>query len=162
MSTSDKNDFGDTQLMQYLLGSLSAEESERLDELSLTDDDFAWRLRAVENDLVDAYLRSELIGTTFQQFLKFYLGSPKQREKVAVAEELLRFQAGAANAAVQPSEKGSFFSRMFAPRRMVLQFAAAAFAMVLIFGYLIFDNARLRYQVNESRAQQRSLEQGRQ
>jgi hypothetical protein len=162
MSTSGKNEFGDTQLMQYLLGSLSPEESERLDELSLTDDDIAWRLRAVENDLVDAYVRAELTGTTLQNFRAFYLASPKRREKVAFAEELLRFQSGAAKAAVQPSEKNSFFSRMFAPRRMTLQFAAAAFAMVLVFGYLIFDNARLRYQMNESRAQQSSLEQSRQ
>ena len=162
MSASGKNDFGDTQLTQYLLGSLPAEESERLDELSVTDDDFAWRLREVENDLVDAYVRSELSGTTLDRFRTFYLGSPKRREKVAFAEDLLRFQAGAANAAVQPSEKNSFFSRIFAPRRVVLQFAVAAFAMVLVFGYLVFENARLRHQMNDARAQQSSLEQNKQ
>jgi hypothetical protein len=162
MSASGKNNFGDNQLRQYLLGSLPAEESEHLDELSLTDDDFAWRLREVENDLVDAYVRSELSGTTLDRFRAFYLASPKRHEKVVFAEDLLRFQAGAPKAVVQSSDKSSFLSRIFAPRRSVLQFAVAAFAILLVIGYLVFENARLRYQRNDARAQQSSLEQSRQ
>src|ERR1700735_3067732 len=113
MTASDKHDFDDAQLVQYLLGTLPAEESERLDELSVTDDDFAWRLRKTENDLVDAYVRSELRGKTLEEFRTFYLSSPKRREKVAFAEELLRFQASAAKTAAQPLKKNSLFSHIF-------------------------------------------------
>jgi hypothetical protein len=162
MPASDKYDFDDTQLVQYLLGKLPAEESERLDELSVTDDDFARRLRETENDMVDAYVHSELSGKALEEFRTFYLSSAKRREKVAFAEGLLRFQASAARVAIQSSKKASFFSRAFAPRRMVLQFAAAALAMSLILGYLLFDNARLRYQVDDARTQQSSLEQNKQ
>jgi hypothetical protein len=160
MSASDKNDISDALLTQYLLGSLPAEEAERLDELSVIDDDFAGHLREVENDLVDAYVRSELSGKMLEDFRAFYLASPRRRERVAFAEDLLRFQASGASAAAQ--DKSSFFARMFAPRRMVLQFAVAAFVMMLVFGYLVFDNARLRYQMNGARAQQSSLEQSKQ
>jgi hypothetical protein len=148
--------------MQYLLGTLPAEESERLDELSITNDDFAWRLREAENDLVDAYVHSELSGKALEEFRTFYLSSAKRREKVAFAEGLSQFQASAAKAATQSSNKNSFFSRMFTPRRLVLQFVAAAFIMTLILGYLLFDNARLRYQMDDARARQSSLEQNKQ
>ncbi|SRR5579871_156498 len=161
MPASDKHGFDDIQLVQYLLGKLPPEESERLDELSVTDDDFAWRLRETENDLVDAYVHSELSGKTLEEFRTFYLSSAKRREKVAFAEGLLQFQGSAARVATQ-SKKPSFFSRAFAPRRLVLQFAAAALAMSLILGYLLFDNARLRYQIDAAHAQQSSLEQNKQ
>ena len=154
MPASDKHGFDDIQLVQYLLGKLPAEESERLDELSVTDDDFAWRLRETENDLVDAYVRSELSGKTLEEFRTFYLSSTKRRAKVAFAEGLLQFRASTAKAAKQ---KGSFFSSMFAPRRLVLQFAAASLAMSLIKGYLLFYNARLRYQMDDARTQQSAL-----
>ena len=162
MPASDKHDFDDLQLVQYLLGKLPAEESERLDELSVTDDDFAWRLRETENDLVDAYVHSELSGKTLEEFRTFYLSSAKRRENVAFAEGLLQFQTSAARVAIQTSKKSSFFSRVFAPRRMVLQFAAAAFVMSLVLGYLLFDNARLRYQMDDVHTRQSSLEQSKQ
>jgi hypothetical protein len=162
MPAPDKHDFDDTQLVQYLLGTLPAEEAERLDELSVTDDDFAWRLRETEDDLLDAYVRSELSGKTLEEFRTFYMSSAKRREKVAFAEELLQFQASAARTAEQSSKKNSFFSHVFTPRRMVLQFAAAAFAMSLILGYLLFDNASLRRQIDGAHTQQSLLAQNKQ
>src|SRR5438477_7416987 len=79
----------DQSLIRYLLGSLPADQAERLDELSVADDDFAWRLRGAENDLVDAYVRNTLSGETLERFRSFYLSSPLRREKVKVAETLL-------------------------------------------------------------------------
>jgi hypothetical protein len=52
----------DEQLVRYLLGLLPDEEAERLDELSIADDELAWRLRAVEDDLVDAYVTGSFIA----------------------------------------------------------------------------------------------------
>ena len=72
----------DDAIIQYLLGRLPDKEAERLDELSITDDDFALRLNAAEYDLVDAYVRGELSGDTQQRFRSFYLSSPKRREKL--------------------------------------------------------------------------------
>ncbi len=50
----------DRQLIRYLLGLLPDEEAELYDEQSIVDDDLAARLRLVENDLVDAYVRGTL------------------------------------------------------------------------------------------------------
>jgi hypothetical protein len=58
----------DPLLVRYLVGALPDHETERLDELSVADDEFAIRLRAAEHDLVDAYVRGELSGETLDHF----------------------------------------------------------------------------------------------
>src|SRR5258708_2841516 len=78
----------DEQLVQYLLGTLPENESEPLDALSIVDDAFALRLAAVENDLVDSYVRGELSGETSERFESFYRDSPARREKLSFAKSL--------------------------------------------------------------------------
>ena len=82
----------DRLLTQYLLRALPEEETERLDELSIADDDFAARLSSAENDLVDAYVRGELPPEESARFRSAYLSSPKRRDKVKFAETFLSFQ----------------------------------------------------------------------
>jgi hypothetical protein len=50
----------DELVVRYLLGALPDDDTECLDELSITDDEFALRLRTVEQDLVDAHVKGEL------------------------------------------------------------------------------------------------------
>ena len=80
------------KLTQYLLGSLPAAEAERLDELSVTDNEVAESLRSVENDLIDAYVHDELDAEERAQFTTHYLASATRRERVAFAQD---FQAHA-------------------------------------------------------------------
>ncbi len=162
MVFSDKPGPDNAYLVRYLLGTLPAEETERLDELSVTDDDFAWRLRDVENDLVDAYVHSELSGETLQQFKTVYSSSAERRQKVSFAEGLHRFQSQAALASQRSSRETAsklFFSRWFNSPRLGMQFAAAAFLTLLIFGWLVFDDVRLRYEMNDISTLQNSIEQ---
>ena len=76
-------------ITQYLLGALPAAETERLDVLSFTDDEFADSIRVVENDLVDAYVQGELADDELEQFKAFYLAFPIGREKVEFAQAFL-------------------------------------------------------------------------
>jgi hypothetical protein len=94
----DESGREDQQFERYLLGLLPEDEAERLDELSLTDDEAAWRLSAVENDLVDAYVRGELSGETLQRFNSYYLLSPIRRAKVTFAQTWLLANPAAAEA----------------------------------------------------------------
>src|SRR5947209_6214510 len=130
----------DQILVQYLLGSLPEDQSERLDELSVSDEDFVWRLHAAENDLVDAYVRNTLSGETLERFRSFYLSSPLRREKVKVAETLLALKYE------PPSSRRWFSAPMVIPRWGL---AASLAGALLLAGVLIYDNARLRYQVQE-------------
>jgi hypothetical protein len=79
----------DVQLVQYLLGLLGVEETEWIDELTIADDDVAWRLRDAENDLVDAYARGVLDENLLEPFQRFYLSSPLRREKLKFARSFV-------------------------------------------------------------------------
>ena len=154
MPSSDKYAYDDELLVRYLLGAVPPGQAERLDELSVADEEFAWRLTGLENDLVDAFVRGELREEHLRQFNSFYLSSPKRRQKVEFAEGLRQFQQRSAVAAASsaPSNVRSASSRMFAIPRSALQWGfAVAAVLLLVFGYLLFDNARLRQEVRDAR-----------
>ena len=96
---SHKSEPDDLQLLDYLLGLLPPEQAERLDEWSISEDDVAARLRSVEHDLIDAYVRGTLDGDTRQRFESHYLTSPRRREQVAFARRLVPAVDRAAEAA---------------------------------------------------------------
>ncbi|HEV7675077.1 MAG TPA: hypothetical protein VGQ12_11160 [Candidatus Angelobacter sp.] len=163
MTSSDENVFEERYLVRYLTGALPAEEAERLDQLSIANDDFAWRLREIENDLVDAYVRSQLSGETLNQFKSYYMASPNRRQKVQFAEGLRQLQATNATAsktADKSSKSRALFWGTF-PLRIAPQFgiSLAALVMLLVAGFLIRDNAHLRRDVRNTRAQYESTNQ---
>jgi hypothetical protein len=174
MSSADQQRFDDQVLTRYLLGSLPEEEAEHLDELSIADDAFAWRLSAVENDLVDAYARGELSAENLAQFKNYYLSSPKRLQKVEFAEALCSFDAKTATAAAQAAPAGTTPSsrpkeglspwRWFSVPGLALQwgFAGVAVGMLFTVSYLLFENARLRKETTEAQGSHAGLDQGEQ
>jgi hypothetical protein len=160
----------DALLVRYLLGSLPAEEAERLEEQSIVDDAFATRLSEVENDLVDAYVRGELPTQTAEQFQAAYLSqlsSPARREKVSFARAFLsvqrRYSGAAATAGTdrtagnKPEKRWRFFTL---PRLMPQWgLAAAALALVIISGYLSISNRQLKERVDVANADKTALQQ---
>lgn len=150
---SSKHAYNDELLTRYLLGDLPAQQAEQLDELSVADDEFAWRLNEVENDLVDGFVRGELAGENLQKFRSVYLASSKRRQKVEFAAGLLELEKRAALQAASPKR-----AKLSAGRRVWLQaisfqqwgFAAAAVALLLIVAFLFTDNLRLRRQVDQA------------
>jgi hypothetical protein len=166
MSSQDKNAYDDQFLTRYLLGALPAEEAERLDQLSIVDEELAARLGAVEYDLVDSYVRGETRGEDLARFESFYLSSAKRREKVQFARALLEREGGAAAAAATvirtvvtpargPDTKASPRRRsLFSRPVFQWGFAGAAALLMLAAGYLLVDNARLHRQMSESRTRQ--------
>jgi hypothetical protein len=151
-------------IIQYLLGALPQAETDRLDELSVTDDEFVGALSVAERDLVDAYVQNELAGAELKRFQSYYLASPLRRARVRFAEA---FQASAesntlAQAAVIPTEnqarerqKGGWLSALFTQRLAWQWGAALAALIVLIAGsWLLFENRRLRQQMSQTQASQ--------
>jgi hypothetical protein len=160
MAPSDNPVLDDELLRKYLLGVLPEAERERLHELSVTDDELSGRLDAVENDLVDGYVRGELSQEDREQFKGFYLSSPKRREKVRLAEGFLALEGRTARAAdkkaaAQRALTGGSTRQMPGGPRFRLQWglAAASLALLVMGGYLLFQNLQLRKLLNESRPQ---------
>ncbi len=85
-----KIDPDDAVLLRYLLGSLPVDEAEPVEEASIVDEDLAERLNALEQDLVDSYLRGELQGPNLTKFQSWYLSSPFRLQKVQVAKAFLK------------------------------------------------------------------------
>jgi hypothetical protein len=81
-----KQDYNDKTLRKYLLGLLPETETERLDELSVTEEEFAQNLRIAEHDLIDAYVNGELTGQDLVAFPKQFLSSPLRVERVRFAQ----------------------------------------------------------------------------
>jgi hypothetical protein len=173
MSSLGKQTYDDQVLIRYLLGLLTAEETEHLDELSIADDEFALRLNVVENELVDAYVSNELSGQNLEQFKTFYLSSVERRQKVVFAEALRVFAKGAAALPLRTATptpdatvKQELFhgappGRVLATPRMRLQWVLAGATLAILFAasYLFVQNYRLRVQMTETRDERIRLDQ---
>lgn len=149
----------DRTLIRYLLGATSEDETERLDELSVTDDELTSRLDAVEDDLVDAYVNGELHGEQLDRFRSHYLASPANRAKVEFAETLHAYsRAHATDVGVaSASRRTTVGLESRRPWRATASVAAkwmpAAAALVIVAaGYLLIENRRLRREVADVRA----------
>jgi len=148
----------DQTLRGYLFGTLPQEETGRLDELSVVDDEFAARLDTVETDLVDAYVRGELSGDTLEKFQTFYMSSPLRRERVAFASSLSPFAS--AHVPLSTAAPGSSSLRSWLGSLAFPRFAlAGGLAMLLAIGVLLFDNLHLRHTMNQATADRAALQQ---
>ena len=134
--------------VRYLLGLLSEEETARLDEMSVVDDEVASRLRIVEDDLVDAYASGTLTGETLERFESFYLSSPRRRDKVTFARTFRR----AVDRDRAPLSRGAPSLRAVVPRsRTSWKLASVAAVMLLSIGGLLFQEMRLRNALTDAR-----------
>jgi len=150
MSPPDRQDIDEQAVIQYLLGAAPEAEAERLDELSVSDDGFAGRLRGIENDLVDAYVQGELSGETLERFRTHYLSSPRRREKVRFAESFLAARQSAGSRRESPMGSWLAFPR--------LAFAAGACLVLLIGLYAVREGVRFREGAERARSDLAGLE----
>lgn len=155
----------DQTMRAYLFGLLPQDQTERLDELSVVDDEFSARLDTVESDLVDAYVRGELSGDTLAKFQTVYLSSPRRRQKVAFAESLYsldgKHPSQAARNRVEPAKaaRGSALGNwlgLFAFPRVAL---AGELAMLLAITALLVDNLHLRDTMRQATIDRAALQQ---
>jgi hypothetical protein len=103
MAQTDTTD-AERLLLPYLLRLLPDDQAEQVELATLSDDQVAERLKAVEHDLVDGYIRDTLDAVTRDRFESYYLSSPIRRERVRFAAEFLRAIDGAAANGQAPAD----------------------------------------------------------
>src|SRR5262249_59684179 len=115
-------------------------------------------------DLVDADGRRELTGTALDQFRSNYLASPLRREKVKFAQAFQLHSERAASfeindrtemASCVTAKSGwpAWFKRQMAiPPALQRGLALGALTLLMIGGWLAFDNVRLRRQLANEEA----------
>jgi len=85
-----KIDQHENLLRRYLLGELSEADQTALEQELLADSGRFDQVWAIENKLIDSYVRGEMSGADRQGFEGYYLASPLHRNRVAIAESFLK------------------------------------------------------------------------
>jgi hypothetical protein len=91
-------------IWRYLLGELAEADHTALEQELLIDRGKFDQVWAVENELVDSYVRGEMYRPARERFESHYLASPLHRERVAIAESFLGDIDQAARETVEVTE----------------------------------------------------------
>jgi hypothetical protein len=84
-----KIDQGENLIKRYLLGELAEADQTVLEQELLIDRGKFDQVWAVENELIDNYVRGEMSRGDRERFECHYLASPLHRGRVAIAEAFL-------------------------------------------------------------------------
>jgi hypothetical protein len=144
----------DHTIIRYLLNELSSEDQERFEADFLGDEDLFEQLRAIEEELIEDYVKGELSGRERQLFERHYLASEQRRAKVNAARQLVQvcsLQSSLNADTADQREQGHFFLHTwlhsFLKQPLALGFGAAAVLLLLIGLALVIERTRLRGQV---------------
>jgi hypothetical protein len=158
----ERTAYDDQTIIRYLLNELSEEDGMRLEEAYLEDESLFERLRALEEELIEEYVKGELSGRERELFERHYLASEQRRARIETARQLV--QICSVKSAVRPAPNDRIDSKFFymsswlrliEKQHLNLGFGVAA-ALLLIVGLgLVIELLRLRGQlavVGEERA----------
>lgn len=145
---------------RYLLGQLSAEERQKVEEWYLAESDAFEELAATEDDLIDSYARGELVGPERQQFEQHYFASAEGRSRVEFAKalgEIVRSRQTEAK-----NKKPSFWELLQRPFRFgdpSIQWALGAVCALLCVAvfFLAFRNRELNREIRDARTSEARL-----
>jgi anti-sigma factor RsiW len=90
-------------MVRYLLGELPDEERVQFEDQYANDEECFDQLLAVEDDLIQDYVRNELAPRERRRFEEYFLISPKRRQKVERARVLLQVLQKQKTAAAESS-----------------------------------------------------------
>jgi anti-sigma factor RsiW len=123
----------DDGLIKYLLGELSEQERDRIEDKYFADDALHERLLALEEDLTDAYVCGQLSSEQNQHFEKWFLRSPERLERLEFSRALVQYASHAAiPTAEQPALWQSILSFLRVSPSGQLALACALLALILI------------------------------
>ena len=152
-----------TRIESYLLGELTEDEREAVEERFFTDDDFFADIETAEMALIDRYVRNEMSETDRKSLEQHYLVTPERKLKVADAfafhNELKSLHVPTVMEEAKPSRLERFFGSFgFSLSAMQVGAAAAIAILALSAGWLLYDSNRLRKEVLVARNQQSETE----
>ena len=81
------------ELRQYLLGDLTGEAQQRVEQRLLAEPDFLDELLLGEEELIDDYVRESLPDDDRLKFERHFLSTPERRRQLGFARALSRYVA---------------------------------------------------------------------
>src|SRR5262249_35036349 len=125
----------------YLLGELSSDEEEKVEERLLVDDSYVEQMIAVEDELIDDYLKGNLSQSQREKYRTLFPATREGRQKIEAARvlknQIAKFQE-------QNEPRPSFLTRLQAMMAQVfsppvLQAVAATLIIGIgVFGWWMF------------------------
>src|SRR5215203_3217292 len=159
--TQMKADLNSEELItRYLLGELTEEQQIEIEDRAFSDQEYLGTITAVENDLIDEYVRHELSDRERRQFESRFLASAERRKRVEFAKALAGVAVEAP--AVQKDVAGwSWRDALYAflnGLNPAARFATAAAMLLLLVGgaWLLTTTWRLRRQLTQLQADSQS------
>jgi hypothetical protein len=145
-------------IARYLLGDLPEEQQVEIEDRAFADKEYLALVTAVENDLIDEYVRSELSGTDRQKFESRFLASAERRKRVEFAKALARVPVALERTVIsQPAQwtwRDSLYA-FFVGLNPALKFALVGVALFFVMDgvWLLAETMRLRNQLTQLQAQ---------
>jgi hypothetical protein len=148
-------------IARYLLGDLSEEQQVAIEDRAFADEDYLALVTAVENDLIDEYVRHELSANERQQFETQFLASTERSRRVEFAKALARVAVAASvpeRTVVAEPAKWTWRDSLYAfliGVNPAAKFAVVAVMLLLFVGgaWLLTETLRLRSQLTQLQAQ---------
>ena len=139
------------------MGDLSEEELAAVEDRAFSDEDYLQEILAVENDLIDEYVRGELSGASQRQFESRFITSAERRNKIEFARALVQVTPRKAQAPAIPSLR-EVFNEFLARLNPFVKLSMAAAAVVIVAGFLwlLLESTRLRSEINALRSEQQA------
>jgi hypothetical protein len=155
-----RESFKEELAVRYLLGDLTDDEQVEVEDRAFADHQYMERMLAVEDDLIDNYLRGSLSERERSQFEKRFLASDHRRQKIEFARALAEVSSRRAAPADQEApfwESLLGFLRSLSPG---LKFSLATASLVAIIGaaWLIGQKITLRREVKPFQAEKRDTQ----
>jgi len=122
-------------MTEYLLGLLSDEECEQIEQSFLEDDAQFEQLTALEDDLIDSYVRGRLAVRLRKAFEQKLRSDPAWKTRVVFAQALARrivLPQEQAQSTRRPSSFWEFLITAFRNQRPVFQLAAMACSVLIL------------------------------
>ena len=135
-------------ITSFLLGDLSEDARQKIEERVFRDDSFYEQVLAVQEELADDYVQNKQSPGKREQFEQYFLHSPRRRERVefaaALSGALSRSELGAPARIAPPMLTWWESVLAFARPRLVLATSLATLLFLLLGGsWLYLQNRRL-------------------
>ena len=156
-------------IAQYLLGDLPEDQQVAVEDRAFQDQEYLASITAVENDLIDEYVRDEMPENVRRKFENRFLASAERRKRVEFAKALTHisseyaFKGKGVVAPVSVSWRDSL-EAFFSSLNPVAKFAMAAIVLLVLVGgaWLITETLRLRSRLTTLQAENQSRQNERQ
>ena len=147
----------DALLREYLLGKVSDEEQERIENLFLTDPHMRESVLAIEQELIDDYLEDSLTEEDKERFVSRYAQTDEQQRKLRVTKSIIDWAVTEGTKPQAVAATVSIWSRLGARLRLkpvfIVPITVTLVSVLAILLVLSFIEQRKHFAIQQELAQ---------